>query len=458
MSAFKKTDLYQGMKRAISHIAEVVNEVHEEPEAGQETNIFKILRLENYEIRHGNFLEYLMDPKRNVVLAKDFIWNFLYEIIEHLEIDDKGFNRIIAGDDFEISKVAGESRYTEIPAGEDKKQRIDHAFELKIGRIRRVLVFEYKLNGVLQNDLEAYQNTIEGCYENVQFKPYYFILELGSKKHNLSNKGEFKFIPKDALVKAVRDTVSDALKKDMLATKLYLEQYLEIIEPEVKDEFLLAGLEKELWGSWNPAMDDYEDAYKAYESLVEDYIEGEDHQVALWGYYYSEVFDRRVKQELEGYSSHLHTKLNQGWLRILPHCRYKDFYFWTSVFEGENEGEIYLTINFQAYHNRKASLEKAEEQKAFLIQLLNNSVLAKPMNSIESIESCKILRINQDLEVVEEIHHKDDNKYPHEFRVHYRRSIDTEALKNICTLEASEEFDLMMKDLFGFIDLIDKAA
>lgn len=444
------------MKRAIKTIAEEIDDIHEEPEPGQETNIFKILRLENYEIRHGNFLEYLMDPERNIVLAKDFIWNFLYEIIEHLNIDDKEFNSIIDGDEFEIAKIMGKNRYTEIPAGKDNKQRIDHALELKIGQTRRVLVFEYKLNGVLQNDLEAYEETIKECYKGVKFKPYYFILELGAKKHNLYNKGKFKFIPKVALIEAVSDTIITARQKDMLATKLYLEQYLEVIEPEVSDGFIFSGLEKELWDSWNPEMDTYSDANDIFDSLVEKSIDDEDLKNNLIGFQYDELFLRRVKQELEGYSNQLNTKLNQGWIRILPRCRHKNFYFWVSVFESNNE--LYLTISFQAYHNRKASLEKAEEQKAFLIQLLNNSALAKPMNSVESLENFKMLRINQDLEVTEEIRHRDDTKYPHEFRVHYSRRIDMEALKNICTLEESEEFDFLMKDLIGFIKLIEKTA
>ncbi len=446
------------MKQAIENIAEEVNDVHEESEPGQETNIFKILRLENYEIRHGNFLEYLMDPERNIVLAKDFIWNFLYEIIEYLGIDDKGFNRIIDWEDFDISKITGESRYTEISAGKDKKQRIDHALELKVGKTRRVLVFEYKLNGVLQNDLKSYQNTIEERYKGSQVKIYYFILEIGSKKHNLTNKGEFRFIPKEALVGAIRDTVNDAKKKDMLATKLYLEQYLDIIEPEVKEEFIFSGLENYLWDSWNPAMDKYEEANDVFDSLVEKSIDDGELRDNIIGFQYSELFLRRVKESLGRYFNELNVKLNQGWLRILPMSRYKDFYFSTRIFEDAKEGEIYLMINFRAYQNRKASLEHAKEQKDFMLGVLKDSILKESLDAIESLESCKELEINQDLEVVEEIYHKNDAKYPHEFNLHYSRSIDVEALKSICTLEESEEFDLMMNDLIGFIKLIDKAV
>jgi hypothetical protein len=444
------------MEQALKSIAEKINDVHEEPEPGQETNIFKILRLENYEIRHGNFLEYLMDPERNIELAKRFLSEFIFQIIEKLEIEDSGFNRITSGESFEISKIKDESRYTEIPAGKHKKQRIDHALELKVGKTCRVLVFEYKLNGVLQNDLKAYQETIEARYKPSQV--HYFILELGAKKHSVLNKEKFRFIPKEAFVEAVKETVNIARQKDMLATKLYLEQYLDIIEPEVESEFSFSGLEKELWESWNPAMDDYEDAYEAYDTLVEDLIKGDDHKGALWGYYYSDVFGRRVKKELEGCTNRLQIKLNQGWLRILPMSRYKDFYFSTKIFEDVREDKIYLLINFRAYQNRKATLEYAKEQKDFMLEVLKNSILKESLGVVQNLESCKEIGVNQDFEVVEEIYHKNDARYPHDFSVHYRRRIDIEALKNICTLEESVEFDLLMKDLIGFIKLIEKAA
>jgi len=452
MNGFKKTDLYQKMKRAITHIAEEMNQPIEWVEHAQETNIFKILRLEKYEIRHGNFLEYLMDPERNVVLAHRFLFDFLYRIVEDLQIDDSGFNRIIDGDEFEISKIKGEHRFTEIPAGKDKKQRIDHALELKVGHTRRVLVFEYKFNGVLQNDLKAYQETIEELYEGTKVKFHYFILELGSKNHNLTNKGDFKFIAKNTLVEAVRETLDVARQKDMLATKLYLEQYLEIIEPKVKDEFLFSGLEKQLWHSWNPAMDDYDDANDVFDSLVEEHIEDENHQIALIGFYYGELFNRRVISALEDHYGQIDTKLNQGWLRILPRCPYKDLYLWTMLLE--HEGDLYLTINFYSSQDPKAQLEKVELQKAYTIRTLSRSLLAEPLQSITDLNSFREIWIDQNLDVVKKISCKEGLKYPHNFKVCYLRKIDINALENICTFQDSEEFDLMIEELTGFIDLI----
>lgn len=446
------------MEQAIKSIAENVNDVYEESESAQETNIFKILRLENYEIRHGNFLEYLMDPDRNIELAKRFLSEFIFQILERLEIEDSAFNRIISNENFEISKIKGENRYTEILAGKDSKQRIDHALELKVGKTRRVLVFEYKLNGVVQNDLQAYKNTIEERYKGSKVKFHYFILEIGAKKHHLSEKSGFRFVPKEALVEGVRETINIARQKDMLATKLYLEQYLEIIEPYVKDDFLFSGLERELWDSWNPEMERYEDANEVFDLLVDEYVADEEHKSALWEYYYCDVFGRRVKQVLEGWSSQLHIKLNLGWLRIIPVCRYKDFYFSTSIFENEEEGRIFLVTNFRAYQNRKASFEYAKEQKEFMLRVLKGSILREPISTIKSLEICKALRINHDLEVIEEVYHKNDAKYPCDFSVHYRRSIDIEAFKRICTLEDSKEFDLLIDDLIGFIKLIEKAV
>ncbi len=455
MNGFKKTDLYKNMKQAISHIAEKVNKPVELVEHVQETNIFKILRLENYEIRHGNFLEFLMDPERNVELANRFIANFIENIVDELNLVDSGLDRIISDKEFEVLRVTGENRFTEIPVANNDKKRIDHALEIKSGQTRRVLVFEYKLNGVLQNDLDSYQKSIEQRYDGTKARCHFFILELGTKKHNLSSKGAFNFIGKSTLVEAIQDTVSSARQKDMMATRLYLEQYLEILEPEVGEEFIFAGLESQLWNSWNPAMEAYEDANDIFDSLVEEYIEVESLQVALCGYYYSEVFDRRVKQKLDNYSSQLITKLNQGWLRILPQCQYKDFYFWTSL--SENNGETFLTINFQSHQRPKASMEQAKKQKYFVLGVLNKSILVKPLNKIENLDRCKEIGVNQDFEVIQETLHKDDSKYPYEFKVRYMRKIDVNSLESICTLEESEDFDLMLEELTDFVELINSA-
>ncbi len=452
MNFFKKTELYQKMKRAIIHIAEEMNQPIEEVEHAQETNIFKILRLENYEIRHGNFLEYLMDPERNVVLAHQFLFDFLYRIVEDLQIDDFGFNRIIDGDEFEIITIIGEHRYTEIPAGKDKKLRIDHALELKIGQTRRVLVFEYKFNGVLQNDLKSYQETIEELYEGTRVKFHYFILELGSKKHNFTNKGNFKFLAKDTLVEAVRETLNIARQKDMLATKLYLEQYLEIIEPEVNGEFLFPGLEKQIWDSWNPAMNDYDDANDIFDSLVEEHIEDEDHQIALFEFDNVELFNRRVMCALEDHYGQIDTKLNQGWLRISPRCPYKDLYLTTQLLM--HKGETCLAVIVNSNQAPKAPIEKVKMQKAYTIRALISSLLAKPLKSIEDLNSFREIWIDQNLNVVKSIPCKEGLKYPHNFKVCYLRKVDINALENICTSQDSSAFDLMIQELTSLIDLI----
>ena len=64
-------------------------------------NIFKILRVANTEIRHSNFLSWLLDPKGNHNLNEAVLSKFLQEIInssdnfdESITLDDIGIKNV----------------------------------------------------------------------------------------------------------------------------------------------------------------------------------------------------------------------------------------------------------------------------------------------------------------------------------------------------------------------------
>ena len=44
-------------------------------------NIFKVLKIDNYEIRHSNFLAWLLNPKENHKLKDTFLKGFLKEVL-----------------------------------------------------------------------------------------------------------------------------------------------------------------------------------------------------------------------------------------------------------------------------------------------------------------------------------------------------------------------------------------
>jgi len=439
------------MKQAIIKIAEKVNALNE-PEHYQETNIFKILRLENYEIRHAAFLEFLMDPERNVELAHDFIYIWLDKIINHLGIEgDNALNKLFDGEEFEVNPIKNEHRYREIQAG--KKQRIDHALELKIGKTRRVLVFEYKLNGVTENDFIAYKTAIEARYKGSQYTPYYFILELGSKIHHDENKGGFQFISKSTLVDTIRETLSIACQRDMMSIRLYLEQYLEILEPKVDEQFLFADLEKYLWRAWNPKIEQYEHAEEYFNKCVESYIEDEVHSQALYSYHHTDLYNRAAMNILQKHQ--IPTRLNSGWLRIFPYYQDKNFYLWTDLWD--IDGQLFLSIGLEVVQPKTMSDKQAKVQQNFLIKIIQESKLFTTLHSYNHLDEYKEIWVNQDNEVVKDkLYHSNSTKI-YNSTVRYLHQVSFDELEAICTLKTyPQTFIDFLAELIELIELINQ--
>ncbi len=133
-------NLKDQMKGSVEAIEELLAERAEiDNDVVQQANIFKILRLENHEIRHGAFLDYLMDPGRNPLLSSFFISKWIEQIVDELSIEDTLINDIINGEDFEVNPIFDEQRYSEILVSEEEKLRIDSALELKLGNHRRTI-------------------------------------------------------------------------------------------------------------------------------------------------------------------------------------------------------------------------------------------------------------------------------------------------------------------------------
>ena len=445
------------MRRAISEIAEELNS-RQVVEHTQETNIFKILKLESHEIRHGAFLDFLMDPDRNVELAHIFVAQLVAQIVDQLGIEDQGFERVIDTDEyFDILKIAGENRFSEIPAGADGKQRIDQAIELKVGQTRRILVFEYKYNGHVQNDLVAYRQTIENKYKGTKSKIYYFLLDLGQKQHKEQEIEGFRFLNKDCLIDACRDTLEIACNKDMLLTRAYLQQYLEILDPEVTDDFLFTGLEKPLWNAWNPEIASLDDDAKTFFSLVDEYIEDESHHQALYDFEYHELFDRAVMSSLQR-SGDFSCRLNQGWVRVSPvNCFFRDLYLWVSLFELDDT--LFFGIGMECWTRKEMSAQEALAQKRFLLDVLQKSNIASALDLVDDLSRCKELWVNQDVQCIYQQMHRANSKRPNDFKVMFLREVSMKTLKQSCVAyHKPDEFEQMLADVQHFVGLMNNPA
>ncbi len=172
------------------------------------------------------------------------------------------------------------------------------------------------------------------------------------------------------MIDTIRATISEAVRCDMLTTKLYLQQYLEILNPKVEQNFKWKGLESYLWNIWNPTISKYEDAGDVWEELCDKTITNPKSRDELAEIYENDLFDEQVIKALnrEGIT----TNRNRHWVRILtPRNPFPGIYFTTRLLEVEDK--LYLDLSLSSYQLNRTSDEEAKEQQLNLFSIIGQS-------------------------------------------------------------------------------------
>lgn len=444
-----KNEKIKTMKNAIVKIAAVLEKKDRDLiSPPQETNIFKILKVDQHEIRHGAFLEFLLDPERNRELADFFLQAWLAEIKKELILDDIHFDQIIDGEYEYINHIADANRYTEINfTNKGKSYRIDHALEVKLKGTCRVLVFEYKSNGVLQNDLDAYLANVEARYEGKKTKIFCFILEFGFKNHGKSKNKDWYFISRNTLIGAVNKTIDEARRKDMQATRLYLEQYMEVLQPEPKDFDFLKQYRKELWDLWNPEIARVDPEAKGFDKLLEKHVTSEKHRDLLNSFNYHMLFDWVVSESVMSCKG-LSVRVNSGWVRLRPEGSPKNLYLSTYLCE-EESGQLYMATVISSWQDRKLPLKDSEAQHALVCKALSEhhevGKWFKNLGDHKSLRVAILVKGNDD-PLVERNHPTNCNTH-FQLCVHWLWPIELEMLKKIVLNEKPDVFQEWLNDL-----------
>lgn len=442
-----KNKIHRQMEEAIKKIAKKINS-RNKPPAFQETNIFKILKLTRHELRHAAFLEFLLDPERNPLLAKYFLQAWVAEIILELNISDPRLEDIINNNkSYEINPIQGETKnirnnYSEITTSKNK--RIDHALEVSLSGTKRVFVFEYKYDGVLQNNLDEYKNYIEKLYGNNRATIYYFILELAHKKHDKPKNEDWRFISRNTLINALEQTLQEARSKDMQATRLYLEQYLEILQPNLEGLERLRDLREELWSFWNPEVAEIDPYGEHFVKLVNSYIDSEENQELLnSNYNYNILFDWAVIEAVD-LMPIITTRLNKGWIRIILNNSFKNLYLSTCLYEANNC--IYMDIIVNSWHDSKLPKADVKPQYELVKKAVQKNRFSK---DIKDFDNLRFLRVTNKDKILERVNHPSNCKTPYQLKTHYSWEINFEQLKSICLPSADkpEIFNEWLKEI-----------
>ncbi len=227
-------------------------------------NFFRATGAANYEIRHAAFFAWLFDPRQHD-MATNFVLHFIDEVCRVTDSDSlfrkvRGLRRDAASKKLRVSPIfEGVESLTELCI--DKKRRIDFACDVsRDGERDARIVIEFKLKGVVQNDLNKYYEAVSASKDGNGKDVYCFLIDFSGKDIALDDPN-FIVVDTDALIQAVSshynflDSLAGDKYRDIAQA---VKQYREILRDHVGPVDLAIKDTKSralLWEIWPPDMD-----------------------------------------------------------------------------------------------------------------------------------------------------------------------------------------------------------
>lgn len=191
-------------------------------------NIFKILRMEDFEIRHSNFLAWLLNKDNNEKIKYKFAKGLLEIIKKHCK-DKKEWNKNLEALNELISKLSCEEY---IVKREDKYKDI----MIEFNTTKVALVIENKLySKEHSNQLQRYYDEVEGDkkYQNY-CKIFVFLTLSGEKPVDVIDKRIWINISYSDILGILKTLLQNDLKNTKDETSLLLGSYIEILKEKTE--------------------------------------------------------------------------------------------------------------------------------------------------------------------------------------------------------------------------------
>ena len=190
-------------------------------------NVFETLGVVKQEIKHSNFLAWLLDPNGTHKLGQEFLKLFIRDIyLDNKELFNK---KNIQSDDIFLLEFDNTKVYREY-------QNIDILLVDEENKV--IVVIENKINSSEHSDqLIRYENTIEKQYGQYK-KMYLFLTKEGSESSRPDIWGDYSYEKISHLIEKIAINADDDVK-------FILEDYKDIIRRKImKDEKLRELCEK----------------------------------------------------------------------------------------------------------------------------------------------------------------------------------------------------------------------
>jgi len=204
----------------------------------KDPNIFKALSIERKEIRHSNFISYILNPQENHGLKDIVLRKFLKDIFSDNKADSR---TIFDADTLDLQSVEIRREWRNI--------------DILIILDDDVIIVENKVDTVdHSNQLQGYKKIAEETFPDKR-KHYVYMTPIGSDPVDSDSKNDYinySYIQISEIIKTLLD-----LYKNSISTKIhyYLEDYLVMIKREILMNDSLNELAVKVYNAHKDAFD-----------------------------------------------------------------------------------------------------------------------------------------------------------------------------------------------------------
>lgn len=195
----------------------------------QKPNIFNILGAQRMEIRHSNFLAWLLDPNGSHRLGN----RLLIRVLRDLAIDEKNKLNILEINELNFDFV---DIVREYPLRNNKKIDILIVIEFEKKDKKLILCIENKIDSFdFQNQLSDYKVQIDEIYQGDNYKKVFvYLTPYGDEPNDGIQKGHWhSYSYKDNIIKHLANIPTKTISSEV---KLYINDYLTILNNEIMNK------------------------------------------------------------------------------------------------------------------------------------------------------------------------------------------------------------------------------
>ncbi|ALO34614.1 hypothetical protein CMT41_07700 [Colwellia sp. MT41] len=201
-------------------------------------NIFEAIGAVNSELRHSNFLGFLLDPSQNHGLMSKCLSNFLYHFFNEFDVNNAPSLIDVGCYDYSDFSVEREWRNIDILIVSE--------------RYRFVLAIENKIwSGEHSDQLTRYQKIIEEQYPS--YKRYYALLTPSGLPPE--NNEDWVAISYEDISEILHKTLKKVKSTSSNSVVFAIEQYLQMIERHILEDTDISKLCKKIYKQHKQALD-----------------------------------------------------------------------------------------------------------------------------------------------------------------------------------------------------------